>query len=119
MNIWSKRDSRIIVVQTLWFKSPRLVVGMVKSRVVELNPSIQGLNKYLIPRFNHYPPSEDQNTHVLPKINKIILSGGINSKINTVSSKVVATIIHMVARSKPVLIRQGSIYQALKENNIK
>ncbi len=43
---------------------------MVKSRVVELNQSIQGLNKYLISRFNHYPPSEDQNTHVLFKINK-------------------------------------------------
>ncbi len=46
-----------------------------------------------------------KNIHMLPKINKIILSGGINSKINTVSSKTVATIIHMVARSKPVFIK--------------
>ncbi len=52
--------------------------------------------------------------HVLPKITKIVLSGGINAKIDAVSNKTIATVVHSITGSKPVFIKARAAVSGLK-----
>ncbi len=71
-------------------------------------------NRYLISKLNLIHTLKIKNVHMLPKINKIILSGGINSKTNETSNKVITSVIYLITGLKPVLIKAKSAISGFK-----
>ncbi len=51
---------------------------------------------------------------MLPKINKIILSGGINNKISMTSNRVGTSIIRLITGLKPILIKAKTAISGFK-----
>ncbi len=62
-------------------------------------------NRCLISKLNLIYTLEIKSIHMLPKINKIILSGSTNNKISMTSNKVVTPVIHSITGLKPILIK--------------
>ncbi|KON71383.1 50S ribosomal protein L5 [Candidatus Hodgkinia cicadicola] len=71
-------------------------------------------NRCLISKLNLIHTLEIKNVHMLPKINKIILSGGINNKISMTSNKVITSVIHLITGLKPILIKAKSAISGFK-----
>ncbi|PIM95689.1 50S ribosomal protein L5 [Candidatus Hodgkinia cicadicola] len=71
-------------------------------------------NRCLISKLNLKHTFGIKNIHMLPKIKKIILSGGINNKTNKTSNKVVTSVIHLITGLKPVLIKAKSAISGFK-----
>ncbi len=71
-------------------------------------------NRCLISKLNLIHTLEIKNVHMLPKINKIILSGGINNKISMTSNRVGTSIIRLITGLKPILIKAKSAISGFK-----